>query len=594
MPRGMRGRGRGGRGRGRGRGGRGNYGATSSVPTTPSNQKNEDLDINKDVKGFFVGTASPELHYEAQEENRFRYAAAMCLMDELGIEMSQNARVRALAAAIARSDKELINSFLSNTESFGFVEVLKAMQLLDSARQIRFYEKKMKRLQMQSGKVKAKTLGTLKSNIDNLNANKPKNGSASGASCKYIREWARRLSKENLEFFALHMPTEPWKKLADIVHFNSKEDFPNLPWFLPYCFGVPAPEDSVVHKCKVLNQENVSELVLNVDIPFSHIKQYKDKLTPEAKVAIVKSTKKLDTIIWNYEDLMCPPVDQVIASRLATGESMQLPYGKLMERLLTMKMYRETTCGGRYDDSGEPEPPVTSIDETKAPFYKDLVAVAEKKLKELSLPLEPPILVIGDMSSSMDVAIRTATIISSLLTAITSAKLVFFNHTNMDAPKAPSNVEEVLQMAVDIQASGSTAPAASLWPIYESKTVYKTILMVTDEEENTACPNGDRWTPLFKKYHAEVYPAKMVFVSFLSSQHSSGYMVDEMRRSGFNPIQFKLDGKRPDLTKLDTLFGLLSADTKSFEDQLASKLKELETEGLMESFQKLSVKNTLK
>jgi hypothetical protein len=54
------------------------------------------------------------------------------------------------------------------------VEVLKAMQLLDSGRQIRFYEKKMKRLQMQSGKVKAKTLGQLKSNIDNLTANKPR------------------------------------------------------------------------------------------------------------------------------------------------------------------------------------------------------------------------------------------------------------------------------------------------------------------------------------------------------------------------------------------------------------------------------------
>jgi hypothetical protein len=106
------------------------------------------------------------------------------------------------------------------------------------------------------------------------------------------------LTKDNLEFFALHMPTEPWKKLADIVHFNPKTDFPTLPWFLPYCFGDPAPADSVVHKCKDLSSENVSELVLDIDIPFSHIKQYKDQLSPEAKAAIARNSKKLDTIIW--------------------------------------------------------------------------------------------------------------------------------------------------------------------------------------------------------------------------------------------------------------------------------------------------------
>ncbi len=43
---------------------------------------------------------------------------------------------------------------------------------------------------------------------------------------------------------------------------------------------------------------------------------------------------------------------------------------------------------------------------------------------------------------------------------------------------------KVLEMAVTINASGGTSPAASLLPFYERKEVIKTFMMVTDEEEN--------------------------------------------------------------------------------------------------------------
>ena len=60
-----------------------------------------------------------------------------------------------------------------------------------------------------------------------------------------------------------------------------------------------------------------------------------------------------------------------------------------------------------------------------------------------SLPLESPVVVIGDRSGSMEVAIRTSTIIAALLSALAKAKLVFFNTENMDAPKIPENIQEV-------------------------------------------------------------------------------------------------------------------------------------------------------
>lgn len=59
------------------------------------------------------------------------------------------------------------------------------------------------------------------------------------------------------------------------------------------------------------------------------------------------------------------------------------------------------------------------------------------------LPLESPVFVMGDASSSMSVAVKTSTIIAGILTAITSAKLSFFNDTHREPDKVPTNVEEV-------------------------------------------------------------------------------------------------------------------------------------------------------
>ena len=48
-------------------------------------------------------------------------------------------------------------------------------------------------------------------------------GSASGAVCKRIKKWTTKFTKDELEFFALFYPAEPWKRLADIVHFNPEK-----------------------------------------------------------------------------------------------------------------------------------------------------------------------------------------------------------------------------------------------------------------------------------------------------------------------------------------------------------------------------------
>ena len=96
--------------------------------------------------------------------------------------------------------------------------------------------------------------------------------------------------------------------------------------------------------------------------------------------------------------------------------------------------------------------------------------------------------------------------------------------------------------------------------------------------------NSFRFAELYEKYCKEVYPARLVFVSFLCYQHAPGQMVPALRNLGHNPLQFRLEGSRPDLSKLDNLFGLLSADSASFDEELAAAEQRIRKDGLASIF----------
>lgn len=543
------------------------------------------LDVNRDAGEYFRTNATFEQHFEAQTVNRNMYVATLMAFDHYSIEVIANAKSRSLAAAIARHDNDLIKYLLEHNKNYGFADVLKAVSILDSGREKASLEKKIERIQNKTNTtIKVKKLGKWKNDINNLEIIRPKihsvNCSFTGATARLIKRWVRTFTKSELEYFALNMPTESWRKLANLAHLNPVKDFPEAPWFLPFCFGKTIEQNEKVESCRHMNAENVNDLVRKYDLDYtSSVRKFHQQLTDESKKSIVeRSSTKLDTILWYYEELQCSKVDDVIRARLEQGEKIELGYGKLMERLLMFKEFKDKN---------------PTDENSKSSIFSLVIPQAEKDLKRFKSSVPEPVAILGDASSSMDVAIRTATIISSLLTAICSAKLSFFNHKNFEpSNQKPKNVAEVLELAYNTKASGSTAPAASLVPYFDSREIIKTFIIVTDEEENTEGKSSDgkswRFYDLFMEYRKYVYPATLIFISFLNSQHSKGQMYSQFLANGVPNIeQFKFNRSRPDLTKLDTILGkICSKSSESFGEYIEKREAEIRLDGLLNSFQK--------
>jgi hypothetical protein len=536
------------------------------------------LDVNQDASDFFQKEASYDQHYEAQTVNRDKYTATLMAFEDYSIEVIPNARARSLAAAFARRDKDLIDYMLNRNKQFGFVDVLKAVQILDAGREANAIEKKITRITEKTGTViQPKKLGKWKNDVNSLRRLQPKaetsKGRCSGALARHIKRWVRTFDESQLEFFALCLPTDPWKRLANVVHLNPEKDFPKAPWFLPFCFGAEPAAGTKLAECRSMNKDNVNELIAKFDLPYSLIKNHKAHLNDASKEKLAEKQEKLDTIIWYYEDLSCPRVSDIIRRRLENGEKIELGYGKLMERLLLFKS-------------------LSSVNNT-ASLFSLIVPIAEQQLKNFKSTIASPVAVLGDASGSMEVAIKTATIISSLLTAICSAKLTFFNDADFKADRDPKTITDVIDVAHSTRASGSTAPAASLVPYFDRKEVVKTFIIVTDEEENTDARTSDgrswRFKALFNEYRKEVYPASLIFVSFLGQQHSTGQMYGQFLRDNTpDVLQYKFSRERPDLTKLDTILGqICSKSSRNFAGHVENIESDIKTNGLIKALEAL-------
>jgi len=510
------------------------------------------------LKRMLTGEARPfSEHMKAQREQTELYTAVLLVLLRNGVAMSSPTRSYVLAAAWARSDIVLVDYLLAQKDVCGLPEVLRALKLLDAPRRLRALKRRLRKLQEAKAKVRTLTATRAAKHEILAEIEEGQVSSVSGAMCKRVRRWVGEVfTAAELVFFALQLPTEPWRELSDIVHCRPT-DFAQE-WFLPFVYGTPAPIGSSVHEVRGMTMATVEAVVQTHEVPYAYLRSKLPRV-PDSVKSRVAEYETMDIVLWYYEELAgAPHVNETIARRLSNGEEPTFNYGKLLERLLMFKLLRS---------------PGADL------VLPHLIPIAERRLQEIKLPLssQHKAVVLGDASYSMDCAIRVSTVIGSLLAALASAELRFFNVRTVRPPGGgiPRTVEQVLDVATATKADGLTAPACTVLECLRSREKVGCFIVVTDEIENEPS-EGQFFAQVLYQYLTEVYPSTVVFVSFLDKP-GKGRMVRSLENLGITPLQFRLDAGRPDLTKVGPLLGVLSTETSAFPvlaEELAASLEE--------------------
>jgi hypothetical protein len=348
-----------------------------------------------------------------------------------------------------------------------------------------------------------------------------------------------------------------WKKLADLCHFNPRLDF-KVEWFQRFCFGAPAPKDTVVAAYQRLNLNNFLEIYekhFSPDFTYEIIRMKIDLKqrarsrwsyystsvndTPEIQEQKDKiretiiSKEGMKTVLWYWDELVTPRNIANVVVRLKEVEDVDLSYGKIADII------------SKTDD---------------VEILSELVSLAERKSEEFILDDDCktrvcPVAVLCDASSSMEIAIKTSSIITSLLTCATDASLDVFGSNNLHIDNPPRTVQEGVKFGKEMKTRGCTSCASSIGHYYERNQVVNTFIIVTDEQENTQWKNM-MFDDVYLKYIEEINPANMIFISF-SDPNSDALMVHNLRKR-MDPDLFaslvsvyKFDVNNPDMNRMD-------------------------------------------
>lgn len=444
-------------------------------------------------------------------------------------------------------------------------DVLKACEMLDAPRRMRQLQRK---LEKDPNSKKLSVL--LKKHVDAMNEvlfvdREGRKISFTSTRADMISLWTRQIPASKLEYMAMMFDTTQWRRLADLCHFDPVSEF-KLDWFLRFCFGDPAPEDSVVHAWKNLNLDTFHEIYAKFYSPDFTYEIIRTKIdlkqtvmsswgwygtrpaSDSPEVAALKDRIRetviekegMTTVLWYWDELVTPRNIANIVVRLRKEKNVNLSYGKIADII------------SKTDDKE---------------ILSELVSLAERKAEQFSLSKECeqrvcPVAILCDASSSMEVAIKTSSIITSLLTCATNASLDVFGSDNLHIKNPPRTVEEGVKFGKEMKTRGCTCCASSIGHYYDRKQLVNTFIIVTDEEENTKYKN-QMFDDVYLKYINEINPARLIFISF-SNPNSDALMVRNLRKR-MDPDVFaslvsvyKFDVKNPDMNRMDLVLRDLS------------------------------------
>jgi len=335
---------------------------------------------------------------------------------------------------------------------------------------------------------------------------------------------------------------------------------------LDYVFGKEAPQDSIVYLCKNINSSNAEDIILKHKPDYDFIRTLNLTLSDKAKSAIATYTPS-DVLLWWLDQFI--GVDSAVKT-IVDKSNFTLPYGVLIDKLfftrkhLTYKQVRYIDSNNMVATRSEPNDGSNIFK-----LYDRLLSLSEERLNGYSLNLKKPVVVFGDASGSMEVAIKTSSIIMSVLRLLCDAEMNLFRDVCETINSPPTNVKDVITFNEVTKADRATSPASSLASYYLTGKKVNTIILVTDEEENTNSMNMRFWQ-MFDAYCKKINNVPdVIFISFLQVGQV-GQMYNEMQQFypqyKENVKQFRFDKHAPDLSKLDSILQTYSKIESSVVD----------------------------
>lgn len=461
---------------------------------------------------------------------------------------------RILAVLLQRRDAERFKKLHSVLD---LPEVVRACEILDAGRLQRQIEKKIAAHPTSSKLNKKKILAEeLKEGNKNM--------SLSLSKIKIVKEWVKNLPKDKIEYRAMLFAPDLWRKLADLCHLNPKTDFADeCEWFLPFCFGKPVEPGNIVYDYHHMTYGNFYESYekhgfsyelirakLKLDqASVSRLSSSDRAWVKNIKISIV-NREKINTVLWYWDELVEEYNVMDVVNRIKESDGqIDLSYGKIVD-VISKTSNKEV--------------------------LKELLKIGEERMTRYQINLAQPVAVFGDESGSMEVAIKTSGIITSLLCCLCNASLHLFHSVDEHFPDPPRTITDAVKFGKEVKTKGSTAPASSLMHYYKQKKRLATIILITDEEENESC-EGQRFSGLFLRYLQDVCVnaplTKLVFISF-SDPNKDGAMVQSLRQmlvgrrinncliddKKFDEIVkvFKFNVSDPDLNRMDIVLKYLS------------------------------------
>jgi hypothetical protein len=371
------------------------------------------------------------------------------------------------------------------------------------------------------------------------------NFSLSLAKIKIVRKWVKSINEHDLILLnVFYNNCELWKSLADLCHFKPT-DF-CLDWFLNYCYTGKYPENSLLHQIKTGNENTLKSLYLEYNVPYEFLRL---RNTSKDFKSLVVQKESLRTVLWYAEEMGIfedSNLDNLICERVKK-EKIDLPYTKLLQIIVDNVKYKNSK------------------------LISQLTLYSQSKLEEYKLNLPTPIGILCDASGSMEICIKTAGIITSLLSAIAgdSCKLYIFRDNNETVKTPPKNVQDVLTFIQNNKAHSATSPASSLDQMIQDGVKPKTIIVITDQEENTHCKNLN-FSETYKKYcNILEYRPKIIFITMGTCNLMIDSLVVNFGSSLISEIvsNYKFDAKEPDLRKMDSILSILCSQTCSPQEE---------------------------